>query len=380
VVVAAAVWSDWHMAQSTAAEPTGGTAEPRLWPFGARAAILAVPLIAAVLLIAFGLSRVLADWPESRSDNLVLIGVVVLSMVPLLLVALDLVASRGGSIEVRGVVINFAGQLRTHSELTIAANIGMPGVPVPDSGSEQILDTLRAAVANEIAVVDLEDGSAWWETRLVTLCAGATRLDRPRVIVFVATEEGRQGRFQGWGEPEALLRALLRADRRYRESYEAARVAAAQWALVQAYTPGQQPVPVAGLPQPQPPVVSLATSHPHFAFSYQGDRNELAQEQFLAADLGEKAEPPEQGIDVVRLRQLFAPVLRSDHLENDWSSERRIEAALATDAPYMAITDGGRYLGLLARDAVQNSILQALVARETSARADGASAPRRSAM
>lgn len=362
------------MAQSTAAAPerTSATADTRLWPFGARAAILAVPLIAAGLLIVFGLSRLLADWPESRSDNLVLIGVVLLSLVPLLLLALDLVASRGGTIEVRGVVINFAGQLQTHSELTIAANIGMPGVPVPDSGSEQILDTLRAAVANEIAVVDLEDGSAWWETRLVTLCAGAARLDRPRVIVFVATEEGRQGRFQGWGAPEALLRALLRADRRYRESYEAARVAAAQWALVQAYDQGQ-PVPVASLPQPEPPAVSLATRHPHFAFSYQGNRNELAQEQFLAADLGEKAEPPEHGIDVVRLRQLFAPVLQGEHLENDWPSERRIQAALATDTPYMAVTDGGRYLGLLARAAVQNSILQALVARETGARAAGAS-------
>jgi hypothetical protein len=345
-----------------------------VWPFGPRAAIAAVPLIATILLIVFGLSRLLADWPASRSDNLVLTGVVLLSLVPLLLLVIDLVASRGGAIEVRGVVLNFADQLQTHSELTIAANIGMPGAPVPDSGSEQILDTLRAAVANEIAVVDLEDGSAWWETRLVTLCAGAARLERPRVIVFVATEEGRQGRFQGWGEPEALLRTLLRVDRRYRESYDAAGAAAAQWALVQAYTYGQ-PVPVVGLPQPQPPAVSLAVRHPYFAFSNQGTRNELAQEQFLAADLGEKAEPPEHGIDVVRLRQLFAPVLQCEHLENDWSSERRISAALATDAPYMAVTDSGRYLGLLSRTAVHNSVLQALVARETGALPGGDGSP-----
>lgn len=359
-------------AAGEAAERTGGTPDPQLWPFSARAAILAVPLIAAVLLIAFGISRAVADWPQSRSDNLVLVGVVVLSLVPLLLVALDLVASRGGTIEVRGVAINFARQLQTHSELTIAANIGMPGVPVPDSGSEQILDSLRAAVANEIAVVDLEEGTAWWETRLVTLCAGATRLGRPRAIVFVATEEGRQGRFQGWGEPEALLRALLRADRRYRESYDAARAAGAQWALVQTYSPGQ-PVPILALPQPQPPAgPSLAARHPNFAFSHLGERNELAQEQFLAADLGEKAEPPDHGIDVVRLRQLFAPVLRCEHLERDWPAERRIQAALATDAPYMAVTEGGRYLGLLGRAAVQNCILQALVARETGgASADG---------
>jgi hypothetical protein len=71
---------------------------------------------------------------------------------------------------------------------------------------------------------------------------------------------------------------------------------------------------------------------------------------------------------------LFAPVLRSEHFERDWPAERRIEAALATDAPYMAVTEGGRYLGLLARAAVQNSILQALVARETGGASAGADA------
>jgi hypothetical protein len=93
VVVAAGMWSDWHMAQSTAAvegpQRSDGTADPRLWPFGARAAILAVPLIAAGLLshavhelvevgviaigteIAFDLSGIL---PHSGEGFLALVG------------------------------------------------------------------------------------------------------------------------------------------------------------------------------------------------------------------------------------------------------------------------------------------------------------------
>jgi hypothetical protein len=59
------------------------------------------------------------------------------------------------------------------------------GQLLDDSGTVQILETLRAAVRHQVAVVDLDDGTAWWETRLLVLCAGAARQGRPNAIVFL---------------------------------------------------------------------------------------------------------------------------------------------------------------------------------------------------
>ena len=69
--------------------------------------------------------------------------------------------------------------------LQIASNIGVPGQPVTDSDTQQILDTLKQATASNVVVVDLEGGKAWWETRLLVLLAGAVRLGKPDKIVFL---------------------------------------------------------------------------------------------------------------------------------------------------------------------------------------------------
>jgi hypothetical protein len=61
-------------------------------------------------------------------------------------------------------------------------------MPVTDSATTQILDTLRQATGDYVVVVDLEDGKAWWETRLLVLLAGAVRLGKPDKIVFVSRD------------------------------------------------------------------------------------------------------------------------------------------------------------------------------------------------
>jgi hypothetical protein len=212
-------------------------------------------------------------------SDLLLIGVLILSLLPILLVLVDTVARQGGAIAFRDIRVDFAGSVEPASSITIPRNIGLPGQPDSDSTTTEIIDTLRNAAGNEIVVVDLEEGDAWWETRLLVLCAGAARLRRPSAIVFVATKR-TPWQFQGWAPPGELLRALLRAEQGYRRSYATAEAAAAQWALV--------PPPPAGAPCPPP-------GHPWFSgpaltHSWMAWRqlptgckpNELATEQFLS--------------------------------------------------------------------------------------------------
>ncbi len=58
--------------------------------------------------------------------------------------------------------IDFSHAGQTGSEgFTVPANIGVHGQQVNDSSSGQILDSLRKAMANDIIVLDLEDGTMW---------------------------------------------------------------------------------------------------------------------------------------------------------------------------------------------------------------------------
>ncbi len=325
----------------------------RFWPFGAQAALLSVPGVLVVLVVAILVLRSAFKWPGPGSDALLLTGVLVLSLLPLGLSLLDVLASRGGSLEYAGLKIDFAAVIKSAPSVTLAPNIGVPGVPVPDSASASILDTLRTAVANDIVVVDLGDGRAWWETRLLVLSSGGARLGRPQVIVFVATEHEASNRFVGWSTPIRLATMLLRADARSRESYNAALAATRQWELI-------PPIPGGGLPPTPASAQGLAQTNPWIA--YDGlEPNELAMEQYLAADFGSKLEPPARGgITLSRLNELFAPVLHTETIDERWAPDRRLGAFLASDSPYVALVDRGGYVGLLSRTAGLSAILDVI--------------------
>src|SRR5262249_38299943 len=147
------------------------------------------------------------------------------------------------------------------------------GLPMRDSGTREILATLREASRHAVAVVDLEDGQAWWETRLLVLSAGSVRRGHPSVVVFVATEEGVERRFQGWALATDVERGLLAARDDLRLAYERAAVAARRWDLA---LPPTVPNGDPGLPWPTPDVAKKWVVFPR---SDSGLRNELAAEQ-----------------------------------------------------------------------------------------------------
>ncbi len=313
---------------------------------------MAVPTILIVVLAIVAILQLSMRWPGSQSESFILGGALLLSLLPVGLRVIDMTVMRGGSIAYGSLKLDFASTVRQMPSVTIPTNIGVPGIPIPDSGSSQILDTFRFAMASDIVVIDLESGQAWWETRLLVLCAGATRLGRPAAIVFVAIDKGAPGHFEGWGIPGELLNVLLQSNPEYRKSYLSARSAASQWQMV---------TPPFGLEPPAPPtwLDGLARAHPWIGYPT-GEPNELAAEQYLAADLA-RFEPPATGMTAVRVRALFAGVLRMEAVDKGWAAERRVEAVLESDGDYLALTDHGRYLGMMSRASAQNAILSALV-------------------
>jgi hypothetical protein len=333
---------------------TPGTTGGRLWPWSVRSAVIAVPVALAGLLVVFAITRAAADWPEPAHESAVLLAIVVLALLPIWLILLGRVVA-GGAVEAFGVRLEFAPDEHVQPETVVPPRLGLSfGEVLDDSGTAQILDTLRAAVRHEVAVVDLEDGASWWETRLLVLCAGAARQERPRAIVFVATAGGVERVFKGWADPAELLKALLvkRAD--FRDAHDRAAVIARQWQLV---------LPAAG-----PPVVPL--THPanpgigHIVFG--GDkRNPYAGEQILAMELSRLEQTGQHGtLTTVRVDELFHSVLRTaatdldapGHAETDF-----VRAALSTTDRFVAVTHGEQYAGLVLREQAVNDLLRTLI-------------------
>jgi hypothetical protein len=344
-------------------EPIRIHTERRFWPFHPRFILVAVALVlVSVLAVVAGL-RAIPKWPGSQSDNVVLIGILLLSLLPIVLALLDVIIERGGVVEYGGVKIDFAqSKEKGMVGITIAPNIGVQGQPVTDSSTMQILETLRQATNCDMVIIDLEDGQAWWETRLFVLLAGAVRLGRPDKIVFVAKDASIDHRFQGWSHPGDLLPRILAAHPQYERSLQAAWAADAQWNLVE---PLDAAIPTVPVP-PSPTWLSgrLATGHPWMAFdSATGLHNQLFAEQVLQHDLGQKIETQEgpRSVTLTRFEELFRPVLNREHIDLSWSQSRQFEVFMASDAPFIAITSNDKYSAIASRQQLLNEVLRSLL-------------------
>jgi hypothetical protein len=323
----------------------------RLWPFDIRVAVLWAPLLLVGLILGLAVLRQLSGWPPTALDQPVFLAIVVVSLLPVVLAVVDLVADRGGSISVQGVKLDFAVASAVVPSYEVPRNIGLPGTPVTDSGTENIVEALRGASASDVVVVDLQAGEAWWETRLLVFLAGATRVGRPDAVVFVAHDGEVPGCFQGWGRPSALLPPLLRSDRRYREAFYRAHAWARRWELAEpVVTPPQ--ASARARRQAANPKLPASIGAPHsFIAIEDGLPNEFAFERLLQSELGTHIEANEEPrtVGIARLQELFRAVLHPGAIDEGWPSEKQIDAILGSEAPYLAVVQSGRYLRLIPR-------------------------------
>jgi hypothetical protein len=344
-----------------AAEVTQTRRAGRIWPFGVVPALTVAAAVLVVLLATVVVLGVTAHWPDQRWQGWLMLGVVLLALTPLLLLILDRVASTGGSVEFRGIKIAFAAQA-AGSAVTLPPNMGIPpGASVADSGGFQLEAAMREATKNDVLVVDLEEGSAWWETRLFTLCSGAYRRGQVRAVVFVATDRTVARTFQGWASPGRLVQAMLDASPDLRHAADDAAVTARRWSL--AYAPGS---PAPAVPAPAVPARAvIPLSDPvniipgYFPFQEE-DRKPFADEEALLAAFGPLERQP-RAVTMARLTEMFGAILHDVTIDDQDPDDVWMRTALSLDDDYLAVTRGQVYVGLLSRSAVLTRIVGALV-------------------
>ena len=97
--------------------------------------------------------------------------------------------------------------------------------------------------------------------------------------------------------------------------------------------------------------------------------NALFAEQLLASDLGAEVESQEQPkrISLVRLEELFRPVLHKESIDESWSAERQVREFFNSTADYIAVTQNGKYSTLVSRLTVLNTIIKKLTEQKQKA-------------
>jgi hypothetical protein len=342
------------------------------WPWGRRTAVAATGLLLVVLVGAVAVLRIAADWPDARWEAAFVLAAVLLSLLPIALLVLESVAQSQGSVSFRGVSVDFGAVAQaaaaevTRSTIAIPRNVAEEGVDVGDSGHSEVLSVLREASRAEVVVVDLEDGHAWWDSRLLLLCAGAERQGRPTAVVFVATIDGVRRRFVGWADPADVVARILEADPELHYAYMVARASASRAELTfpGRAAPGAYPSVTPALdaaPKPQHVVSD------HELFERRAELQlPLAPAMALVKALGRTVHPLEEAgsvrhLSVVGLVELLAPVLHTRHTEESAPDDRWVSAVAALDLDYLVVTASGVYRGMAPRERLTRALLHAVV-------------------
>ena len=336
----------------------------KLWPYKSSTAFAVSIMVLIASLFALAFAKANYSWPGKSIENTVLLGIFILSLLPIILRLVDVVAERGAVVQYKDLKIDFSQVQKTAiSGMTIPANIGVTGQPLVDSGSSAILGII-GGMKSDMAIIDLEEGEAWWETRLLVLLSGAVRHHQPKILVFVGKDGGVEKCFQGWGYARELPPILLKSHPKYQKIYYAVLAVARQWELVQPQGPNIQPSEPVWMGPPPGQAPNLVGSHPWMAFDFNtGLPNKYFAEQLLASELGSQIEQVEspKTISIVRLEELFRPVLHKAMIDETWASERQLSEFFKNDLEYMAVTRNGQFSSLIPRSAVLNMMVGKLV-------------------
>ncbi len=339
----------------------------KLWPFGPRTSIFSAIAILIGLVLIFVALRVTLKLPSQENERMILIGMFLFSLLPIALAIVDVFIERGGVFEYRGIKIDFSKiQKWGGSEITVSDNIGLPNQPLNSSSMPDILDALEKSMTCDVVIIDLKDGQAWWETRLLVLLAGAVRLKKPEKMVFVGKDSGIDKCFQGWSHPHELLPYLLKAHPQYLRSYHAAQAAARKRELVEPVNPVNPTNPGSTPPIPDWMNTGLVVVHNVNSFDKDGLPKEMLAERLLAYDLGSNVESKEgsKRVSLVRLEELFRQVLYNESIDESWKPGLQMEKYFEIKSDYFAVTQDRRYSKLVSRLTVLNTITQTLVEKK----------------
>jgi len=335
------------------------------WSTSPSNAIIFSVLLLIALLALINLAKAWMKWPGESVDNTLFIAILVVSLLPVGFSIIQVLMDKGATLSYGDFKLDFSSvQQKAIPEIDMPLNIGVPGQAVSDSMTTSILQALKQASEQSVVIINLEDGKAWWETRLLVLLHGAVRLGKPDKFVFVANRGSQAKAFLGWALAEDLYPILLATDPAYQRAHHIARAVASQWKLVEPVPPSPFPTQAPLIPAALPWMLPATVGKSYWAFDPQtGLPNELLEELIMQDELGRHVERNSDGREISsgRLDRLFGNMLNTAHMETNSNQTAQLQTFVENNAPFIALTENGKYVSLLPREAIYNEALKSIL-------------------
>ncbi len=176
-------------------------------------------------IIAFAVLGEVAGWPSGEGGwPIALLAAAILAgMGPVSRLIDAAEASKATVTLPGGLRLEFAQAVVHAPAGDLPTNLVAPEVEIADSARQELNRVAGLAADQEVVVVDLEAGRAWYRSRLFALGATATLLERPLALVVVGRRAGSTRQLGGWILPRDLLQAFIDNDARLAWHWQHAR-------------------------------------------------------------------------------------------------------------------------------------------------------------
>jgi hypothetical protein len=322
-----------------------------------------------LVILGFGILSAAIHWPRENDGWPLAVAIAaVIAFLPVIARALSFLQQSGASLEgPLGIKLNFsaAAAVATVSTAKVTENLVTPGVQIFESSFKELNEAALRATDQTVVVIDLEDGQAWYKTRLFALAATAKILHAPRLLVLVGQRGGQSMQAGGWIRPAELVRAVVRSDPRYGEV----------WQHAQAYLHRLQAQLIHD-PNPDPQYPRLS--------SYQASFEEAGPASIMFILVHQMREPdsvpastagapqaptptPLESHDVhpwISLREaelMLDPWLGRDTIDLNTPQAEQVAAVMAATGDIILTTRDGRYSGLIDVARAERDLLRQLL-------------------
>lgn len=325
------------------------------------------------VMIGFGVLASAIHWPNDRDGwPLAVTAAGAIAFLPFIARALSFLQQSRASLEGPfGIKLNFSSAAATATIGTakVTENLVQPGMQITETSFKELNEAALRTTEETVVVIDLEDGRAWYKTRLFAVAATAEILNRPKSFVLVGQRGGLPTQAGGWIRPQDIVKAIARSDPRYADVWQRAKTY-----LYRLQTEAEE-IPAVGQPLQFPKYL-----HYRRAFREVGAASIL----FILVDQMRNPDPLwtpptatqqstqptplenhniEPWITLGEAEAAFDPWLVRDILDLGKPENEQVAAIMAAKGEIVVATRDGRYAGLIDVARAERELLRQLLVR-----------------
>jgi hypothetical protein len=188
--------------------------------------VLIGAFVFALILIGFGVLASVTHWPNEHDGWPLAVAVAALiAALPLIGRTLSFLQQSRASFEGPfGIKLNFsaAASVAAVGTAKLTENLLQSGVQISESSFAELNEAAVRATEQTVVVIDLEDGRAWYKTRLFAVAATAEILHAPKSLVLIGQRGGRPMQVGGMIKPRDVVKAITRSDANYARIWQRA--------------------------------------------------------------------------------------------------------------------------------------------------------------